>query len=250
MIKVMIIDDEQHCINRLAALLSDGYEWNFEVVGVYHAVSTALKGAALHDPDLIFLDIQLEDGTGFDFLRQLPDRRAEVIFTTAFDSHATQAFRFSALDYLMKPVNREELEQAVHKLQIKNGSSNFGKRIENLFHNFNALVPEEKRLCIPLGNEIIFIRIKDIVRLESDVNYSILHLSDKRKLVVAKTLKEFEKMLSSLNFFRVHNSHLINLSYLKSYHKGKGGQVVLDDNTIIDVSTRKKEEFLKRISLM
>lgn len=138
-----------------------------------------------------------------------------MIFTTAFDNHATLAFRFSALDYPMKPVNADELQQGVQKLAAKKGQPLNGQRIENLLHNIYTAVPEGKRLCIPVGNEIIFIRVKDIVRLASDVNYSILFVSDKRKLVVAKTLKEFEKMLTAMNFFRVHNSHLIKLAYLK-----------------------------------
>ena len=177
--------------------------------------------------------------------RQVDDIDFEIIFTTAWEKYAVQAFKFSALDYLLKPIEADDLKQAVAKLLDKNPRIETTKKLETLLGN---LYDTSKRICVPVVNGIIVLKIEDICRCESDINYTTIFMKDKQKLTVAKVLKEFEEMLTDFNFFRIHNSHLINLSYVKSYNRGKGGTVTMTDGLEIDVSTRRKEDFLKKLA--
>lgn len=201
-------------------------------------------------PGLVFLDVQMGDQTGFDLLQQIDEIDFEVIFITAHEKYAVQAFRFSAFDYLLKPVDRNELLTAIEKLKEKFSQQEQSQKIETLFHNLKSLNGASRRISIPTGNGLLFPEVNEIVRCESDINYTHIFLKDRQKITVSRTLKEFEELLSDCNFFRIHNSHLINLSFIKSYQKGKGGMVTLTDNTQIEVSVRRKEQFLKRIAEM
>jgi two-component system, LytTR family, response regulator len=148
---------------------------------------------------------------------------------------------------LLKPIAADDLDAAVNKLKVKFSNNDVSLKLDSLFHNLKNMQGVSKKICVPVVTGIVFLDITDIIRCESDVNYTTIYLKDKQKLVVAKTLKEFEEMLAEYNFFRVHNSHLVNLAYIKSFNKGKGGFVTLADNTSIEVSTRRKEDFLKAI---
>jgi two-component system, LytTR family, response regulator len=245
MIRAIIIDDEEHCSDRLTGLLDQGYAHTIRLEGCFQNVDDGLKAIHSLHPDLVFLDVQLEDRTGFDLLRQLHEINFEIIFTTAYEKYAVQAFKFSAIDYLLKPVNADDLRSAVTRLSDKIHKTDAAKKIETLIHNLNGA---SKRICVPVMNGLIFVQVNDIIRCQSDVNYTTLYFRDKQKIVVAKTLKEFEELLSDYNFFRVHASHLVNLAYIKSYNKGKGGSLTLTDHSTVEVSTRRKEEFLKRLS--
>jgi two-component system LytT family response regulator len=171
-----------------------------------------------------------------------------VIFATAYEKYAVQAFKFSAIDYLLKPVDADDLKQAVNKLQQKISKEEATKKFETLFYNLRNIQGNTKRITVPTVKGFEFLQVNDIVRCQSDINYTIIFLKDKQKITVAKTLKEFEELLIDHNFFRVHNSHLINLFYIKSYNKGKGGTVVMADNSQVEVSTRRKDDFLKRLA--
>ena len=170
----------------------------------------------------------------------------DVIFTTAFEKYAVQAFRMCAVDYLLKPVDKDYLKQAIDKLKEKY-SGNLSGNLDVLFHNLKNVQGLSKRICIPVMNGYEVFQINDIIRCESSVNYTTLFIKGNRKLTVAKTLKEFEDILTAYNFFRVHNSHLINMNYIKTYNKSKGGFVVLTDNSVIEVSVRRKDDFLKKL---
>lgn len=245
MISALIIDDEQHCINRLADLLKQ-YHSDVMLVSTAASVKEGLQAIELCQPQLLFLDVQLKDGTGFDLLRQCKYINFKIIFTTAFEKFAIEAIKFSAIGYLLKPVEEEDLKQAVDK--IKTISVEQTRQMANVIDtNMNQPI-KKKRLTVPVGNELLFLNIEDIVRCHSDINYTTIFKNDKQKIVVAKTLKEFEEMLTAYDFFRIHNSDLINLSYLKSYNKGKGGSVTLTDGTELEVSTRRKDDFLKKIN--
>jgi two-component system LytT family response regulator len=198
-------------------------------------------------PDLVFLDIQLQENTGFDLLHRLPDITFDIIFVTAYEKYAVQAFKFSAIDYLLKPVDPDDLQQAVSRLQQRRSKEEVARKFETLFHNLKNIPGLSKRISIPTVNGLVFLPVSDIVRCESHINYTTIFLRDGQKLTVAKTLKEFEELLSEYNFYRVHNSHLINLACIKRYNKGKGGFVSMSDNTEIEVSTRRKEDLLKRL---
>jgi two-component system LytT family response regulator len=245
MTRAIIIDDEQHCINRLSGLLEEHCKDTVHLMDSFQSVEEGIAAIKKFQPDLVFLDVQIHDKTGFDLLKQLDEINFELIFTTAFEKYAVQAFKFSAIDYLLKPVDKDDLMLAVQKLNQKNSKAEASGKLEVLFHNLKG---QSKRICVPVINGLVFLQVSDIIRCESDVNYTTIFLKDKQKLMVAKTLKEFEEMLTEYNFFRVHNSHLINLSYIKNYVKGKGGYVVLNDGSEIEVSSRRKEAFLKKLA--
>jgi len=245
MIKAIIVDDEQHCIDRLTSLLKTHHAVTIELVASAVSVKDGIKAIAAYQPDLIFLDVQIHDRTGFDLLRECGKINFKIIFTTAYDRFAIQAIKFSAIGYLLKPIDEDDLAEALCKLKetsVENISLMAGV-IEN---NLNQPI-KKKRLTIPTGNELLFLNIDEIVRCHSDVNYTTIYKNDKQKIVVAKTLKEFEELLVDQDFFRVHNSDLINLAFIKSYNKGKGGSVVLQDGTELEVSTRRKDDFLKKM---
>ncbi|HKR06097.1 MAG TPA: LytTR family DNA-binding domain-containing protein, partial [Bacteroidia bacterium] len=213
MIRTLIIDDEQHCINRMSGLLGDHCKDAVLLMDSFQSVEDGIAGIKKLQPDLIFLDVQIHDKTGFDLLKQVGEINFEVIFTTAFEKYALQAFKFSAIDYLLKPVDADDLKFAVEKLKQKFSKPDTTAKLEVLFNNMQS---SSKRICVPVINGLVFLQVNDIIRCESDVNYTTIFLKDKQKLMVAKTLKEFEEMLTDYNFFRVHNSHLINLSYIKN----------------------------------
>lgn len=247
MIKAIIIDDEQHCINRLKNLVATYCSNAIELSGSFKTVEEGVDVIKKIKPQLVFLDVEINDKTGFDLLQQLPEIDFEVIFTTAYDKYAVQAFKFSALDYLLKPVDAGDLQQAINKLSQKISQQEISQKFDALFHNLKSIQGTSKKICVPVVNGLVFIQVSDIIRCESEINYTNLLLRNRQKLLVAKTLKEFEEMLTDYNFYRVHNSHLINLAYIKSYNKGKGGSVVMEDGSEIEVSTRRKDEFLKRL---
>jgi len=247
MIRAIIVDDEQHCINRLAGLLAAHCKQTVEVAGAFINVNEALTGIGIINPDLVFLDIQLNESTGFDLLSQLPQINFEVIFTTAYDNYAIKAFKFSALDYLLKPIDTEDLLQAINKFQKIQQQHEVTEKFNTLFHNLKNQAGASKKITVATSKGLEFLLISDIIRCEADVNYTTIYLKNKQQLMVAKTLKDFDELLSDHQFFRIHNSHLINLDYIKSYHKGKGGYVTLTDNTSLEVSTRRKDLFLKKI---
>jgi two-component system, LytTR family, response regulator len=246
MIKAIIIDDEQHCIDRLQKLLTDFYTPTIALVATATSVKEGIKAIKAHQPDLIFLDVQIHDRTGFDLLRDCGPINFKVIFTTAYDKFAIQAIKFSAIGYLLKPVDEDDLAEAIEKLK-ETTAEQTGLMAAVIENNLQQPV-KKKKITIPTGNELLFINIDEIIRCHSDVNYTTIYTTGNQKIVVAKTLKEFEEMLMDYDFFRVHNSELINLAYIKSYNKGKGGTVVLTDGTELEVSTRRKDDFLKKMS--
>jgi len=247
MINALIIDDEQASIDRLTDLLNKNFESDVLISGYYKTVEEGIGAIEKLNPDLVFLDVQINSKTGFDLLKQLKEINFEVIFTTAYDQYAVQAFKFSAIDYLLKPVALEELKQAIHKFEQKISYTKTSEKFDVLFHNLKNIQGSSKRICVPVINGLMVIQVSDIIHCESDSNYTTIFMKGNQKLLVAKTLKEFDEMLTDYNFFRVHHSHLINLNCIKSYNKGKGGYVTMTDNSSIEVSTRRKEEFLKRL---
>jgi two-component system LytT family response regulator len=245
MIKAIIVDDEKHCVDRLRELIARHAADTVVIKGVFETVESGISAMRELRPDLVFLDVQIRDKTGFDLLQATRDIPCAVVFTTAYDQYAIQAFRFSAIDYLLKPVMAEDLLPAIDKMSRKALESERSKKLENLL--FNLTDAAQKRIAVPVETGLLFIQVSDVVRCESSSNYTLVFTKDRQKLVVSRTLKEFEVMLAPYRFFRVHHSHLINLQYIKSYNKGKGGNVTLLDNSVIEVSTRRKEEFLKAL---
>ena len=245
MIRSIIVDDEPHAIRSLETQLRK--VGNIDIVATCEKVEEAKQAISTHHPDLLFLDVELSDNTGFELLENIADHSFDVIFTTAYEQYALQAIKASALDYLMKPVKLEELALAINKHLSKKEHQSINKQVEVLFEHYknnNAV----KTLALPSPDGIEFISIDDIIRLESDSNYTNFYLTNNRKIVIARTLKDYEQVLSGSGFFRIHNSHIINLRYLDKYFKGDGGYVRMKDGSNADVSRHRKEEFMKMIS--
>ncbi|WP_411031729.1 LytR/AlgR family response regulator transcription factor [Spongiimicrobium sp. 3-5] len=246
MLKAIIVDDEQHCIDRIMQLLS-GYQETLTLAGSGNTVSEALKLINSERPDVVFLDVHLNDETGFDLLRKLISIDFEIVFTTAYDKYAVEAFRFSALDYLLKPVDAIEFEETITRIREKTGLKDTTKKIEALFHNFEHKVKRSKKIIVPTLDGLILLTTNDIIRCQSDGNYTnIFHVGDK-KITATKTLKHFEELLGEDYFFRIHKSHFINMAFVEKYLKGKGGYVLMADGSHIEVAVRRKEEFLKKL---
>lgn len=245
MVKTLVIDDERHCIERIASLLQRCAP-QFELTAKAKSVEMAIEKTRKHNPDLVFLDVQIGNQTGFDYLSQCHTSNFDVIFTTAYDQYAIEAFKFSALDYLLKPIDIDQFKAAIERYKNRLSRDYFDKKMEVLLHNLKG-TQTTRKIAIPTQEGYEFINLKKILRLQADGNYTHLFLKDGTKLTVTKTLKTFDDLLAGPDFFRVHHSHLINLHHLKKYHKGKGGYVVMADGSSVSVSTRKKEEFLKAL---
>lgn len=245
MIKTIIIDDEQHCIDSLLRLISN-YKDTFNVIGTYNTVKDGVEATKKLNPELVFLDVKIHNETGFDYLNNVESINFDLIFTTAYEKYAIKAFKFSALDYLLKPIDKEDFHDAVLKLKNKLHSIDLNKQIEMLFHNLKAKKTQE-RINISTINGFDFLEVSDIIYFKADVNYTDIFTKNKNKITTSKTLKSFEELFSYSNFFRVHDSYLINMNHVIKYTKGKGGYVTMSNNTSINVSTRRKSEFIKLI---
>ena len=242
----LIVDDEKKSREFLLMLLND-FCPEVEVVGMVSSVSDALLLIEKTQPDVVFLDIQLQSEQGFDLLRRLPKINFEVIFTTAHAEYAIEAIRFSALDYLLKPIDPLELQQAVRKSVGKKNHSLSHLQMQNLLDHFRHARVDLVKIALPTFDGLVFVGIKDIIYLEADSSYTKIVTEHTRPYTVTKVLKEYESMLTSRNFFRIHNSYIINLDKVERYIKGDGGCVVMQNGTTLDVSKRKKQAFMNVI---
>ena len=250
MIKAVIVEDEKNSQELLKELIGEYCE-GVEVVDIAGNVAEGLAALKEHKPNLLFLDIELPDGDGFQILEKAETLDFDVIFTTAYDQYAMRAFKFAATDYLLKPVDIDELQSAVERVvekQKEEADSDKGEQLSALIANVRNMGKPFKRIVLPTSNGFTVVNPEDIIRCESDRNYTFIFLNDKRRILVSRTIKEYDEMLRDYNFFRIHQSHLINLAYLKNYTRGRGGYVELSDGTTLDVSARRKSEFLKRMA--
>lgn len=246
MLNCIIVEDEQQSIELLSAMLKEQFGDDIRIAASCKTVETAIAKVREHAPELLFLDVQIGDQTGFDLLRQLDYKDIKVIFITAYEKYAIQAFKFSATDYLLKPVSAADLHHAVSKVLSLKYETDSYKKIETLLKNIYQ--KDRQKLCIPDMNGFNIVEINDIIRCESKINYTTIYIHKGNPITVAKSLKEFEKMLGDFNFFRIHNSHLVNLSHIKSYNRTRGGFVQLANGEEIEVSVRRKDEFIKKIT--
>lgn len=236
-IQVCIIDDEQDGRDYISLLLSNEFP-DLEIIFQAASVEEAYIDLTKNSPDIIFLDIQLNDGTAFDLLSKFKEISAEIIFITAYENFAIQAIKNGATDYLLKPIKKIDFIIAVHKA-LENI-----KKSKVSVNNNPILNP---KISLPTFQGFKMVNICDIIRCEADSSYTTFYLLNKLQIIVSKTLSEFEDILSEHQFFRIHHKHLINLTHLQEYIKGKGGQVIMSDGSSLDVSTRKKNDFLQKI---
>tara|TARA_B110000483_G_C18004467_1_gene468589 strand:+ start:89 stop:823 length:735 start_codon:yes stop_codon:yes gene_type:complete len=237
--RAVVVDDIQKFRKNLIQDLAD-YCPDIEVVAEADGVISAAKKINILKPDVVFLDIQINEGTAFDLLSVLGEIKFKIIFTTASDEFAIKAFKISAIDYLLKPIEIDELKCAVAKLKRGNEDN-----YELLQSNIKEENKSNKRLALHSQDKIEIIEIGNIIRCESNVNYTQFFFKDGTKMLVTKTLKEYDKMLTEFGFYRVHQSHLVNIDYIKEYVKIDGGYLKMKDGASVPISTRKKSSVLK-----
>ncbi len=242
-IKSIIIDDEKNGRENLCnALLK--YCPEISVVAEANSVESGIEAIQKHAPALVFLDIEMPDGTGFKLLEFFGDPTFDVVFVTAYDHYAIRAIRFSALDYILKPINVVELRQAVNRLSQRKKKDQ--RILWQFLQNSGSALPE-KKIALATGDKIEFCKIGQIIRCQSDGNYTNFYFVDAPTLLVSKTLNDFEEILDGYGFIRTHKAHLVNLMFVRSFHKNDGGYLKMTDNTSVPVSRRKKEEILERL---
>jgi len=244
MIRTLIIDDEEDNRQLISFLLEKHFP-NVTVVGTADGVESGFESIGRHSPDLVLLDIRMEDGLAFDLLNKLDHIDFKIIFITAFEEYALQAIKFSALDYLLKPVSLLELEAAITKAENQM-IKDLHVQLAELNNNLQSI--NNKRLVLRTSEKLHIIPVQNIIRCEAERNYSKFYLVNGKSIIVSHTMKEFENMLVEQGFFRVHKSHLVNLTFIEEYVKSDGGNVILTDGTSIPVAERKKNNLLSLFS--
>ncbi|MEM7035875.1 MAG: LytTR family DNA-binding domain-containing protein [Bacteroidota bacterium] len=250
MLTAVLIDDEKHPRVYLAGHLAIHCP-EVKVVGEADGVEAGLALLQEKRPDIAFLDIQMQDGTGFDLLEKWMDVlggssqiSTNVIFTTAFDEFALKAIKFSAVDYLLKPIEETELQQAVAKVRHRKADQDRALNYEVLYENFREMNLARKKIALSTVEKTYVVRVQDIIRCESDDSYTRFYIRDRKPILTSKSLRETEEMLAGCGFERVHKSHLVNLEHLVSYEKQDGGYLLMEDGGLIPISRRKKDRVL------
>ena len=242
----ILIDDESSSRNSLRQKLVTHCP-DITIVAECENGEDGIKAIQSHNPNIVFLDVEMPRMNGFVMLQQLEQRSFELIFTTAYDHYAISAIRFSALDYLVKPIEIKTLKEAVERAREKIQTDFPNQRIETLLHNLIDEKNLHNRIAIPSLEGLQFIEITDIIYLEAESNYSFIYLQNATRITVSKTLKDFEELLPSHTFIRIHHSYIINKNHVRKYLKGEGGQVLMSNGKLLDVARRKKEDFMRAI---
>ena len=240
--KVFVVDDEFQSRNILCKMLSEHFH-DISIAGQASNIEEAIEGLKKHKPDILFLDIEMHNATGFDLLKQLDEKNFQIIFVTAHDEYALKAFRFNAVDYLLKPIILSELKDAIHKVREKKFTS------EEQMENISRLINNPKKLldkiAIPTSEGFVLVPLNDIIFCHANGNYTEFHLVNNKQLLSSYTLKQYHDLLTDHNFFRTHRSYLINLTYVKMYRRGDGGTAIMQDGSEVEISKQNKEAFLQ-----
>lgn len=247
MIRAIIVEDEKHSRETLRGLL-DRYCRNVIILAEADTYRSGIAAIKEHQPQLIFLDIQMPDGSGFRLLEELDEINFEIIFTTAFDQFAIKAIKYSALDYLLKPIDPEELANALKKVEHKISKQEVNQNIQVLLDNIKNKDADPHKIVLSTSEKIHVIDTDQILRCESDNYYTNFFLTNGKQILVSKTLKENEQMLDGHNFIRPHKSHLVNVKYIKGYLRSDGGYIEMTDGSKIPVSRRKREKIVEIIT--
>ena len=245
MLRAIIIDDEPDCCESLSILLKRNCP-DVNIAGTFYSAEKALVAINEINPQLIFLDIEMPNMNGFEMLEKLPAINFELIFTTSYDQYAIKAIRFSALDYLLKPIDREELQKAVKK--VKNRLQKpLTQQLEILLQKINHTNSSIQRIALPTMEGLKLVPVDSIISCASEGNYTIFLTKDKQKIVVSRPLKEVEEMLEEHSFFRVHHSYMVNMNEIDRFIKSEGGYLIMSDGSTVDVSRSKKDQLLKKL---
>ncbi|MFL5752727.1 MAG: LytR/AlgR family response regulator transcription factor [Bacteroidia bacterium] len=247
MIKAVIIEDEVKSRELLSTLIAKHCE-GVNVVATAENVETGVEIIRKFSPQIIFLDISMPDGSGFDLLGKVQDMKFDVIFTTATDKYALKAIKYSALDYLLKPIDVEELKNAVNKMSEKKTSLASVENLTFLLQNLKQNNDNYHKITLPTGNAYEIVNVKDIIRCEAEGSYTNFFLVNGKKLMVSASLKHYEDLLPEKDFIRVHHHHLINMHHVIRFLKVDGGYAVMSDNTQVEISRRKKDSFLQKLN--
>ncbi len=242
--KILIVDDENRTRSLIANMIQS-FGFDVEIVGESDNVQSAINAIQKHQPDIVFLDIQMPDGTGFDVLASIADKNFDVIFITAHEEFAIKAIKFSALDYLLKPIDPFELKAALEKAIQKNTTAQEKKSFDALEKNIQH--KEKRRLVLKTQDSVHIVDLDDIIRCEADRNYTSFFLTSGNKIVVSKTLKEYETLLSDFGFIRIQQSHLINIKHTDRYEKKGNSVVIMKDGSKVPLSPAKKDLFFKKL---
>ena len=247
-LKSIIVEDEEASRETLANYLTK-YCPEVSILAKTASVKEGLAAIKKHQPDIVFLDVEMPYGNGFDLLEEAGEINFATVFVTAFSNYAIKALNMSASYYILKPIDIDELVAAVEKIQEEkeNDSQAFNTKI--LVENLHTANISEQKIVLPLLNGFEVIRIKDVIRIQANDNFSDFHLLDGGKKVICRTLKHYENLLSEYGFLRVHKSHLVNLNYVERYIKGKGGQLIMTDKSEVEVSHNKKKELMEWFSM-
>ena len=245
-LNALIVDDEPDAVNFISSIIRE-YCPRLEIIGTASSAAEGINVILDREPDLVFLDVEMPHGSGFDLLAHFPHKTFDVIFITAFNHYAIKAIKFSAVDYLLKPININELIESIEKVISKRTSQSYqGANYSALFENLRTALPS--KLAIPTSDGMEYLNTRDIVRIEADRSYSWFFLPNNRKILVSKNLKEFQELLTDCNFFRPHNSHLINLEHVKKYIRQEGGAIEMSDGYQVPISRTRRDMFLSQMS--
>ena len=242
--KIVIIDDENRT-RELIARMIDSFGFDVVTIPEGENVQSGIDAIEKHQPDIVFLDIQMPDGTGFDVIRSIENKTFEVIFITAHEEFAIKAIKFSALDYLLKPIDSAELKAALEKALDTIDEKKESSQFDALQKNINPT--EKRRLVLKTQESVHVVELDQIISCEADRNYTSFFLKYNKKILVSKTLKDYETLLSVHNFLRVQQSHLVNIDYVDRYDKKNGGAVVMKDGSEVPLSPAKRDLFFKRL---
>jgi two-component system LytT family response regulator len=245
MITATIVDDEPYSCESLATLL-ERYCPEVKVLDICYSAARALKSINEQKPQLLFLDIEMPHMNGFELLERIPEIDFELIFTTSYDQYAIKAIRFSALDYLLKPIDKDDLQKAVQKAVNSNDHVS-PQQIKVLLQKLNQPSIAVNKIAIPTMEGLQMVFVESIISCSADRNYTVIMLKNNRKIIASRTLKDMEEMLEDYSFTRVHHSYLVNLNEVEKYVKGEGGYLLMSDGTNVDVSRSRKEFLLKKL---
>ncbi len=247
MLKLILVDDEKNVREALSQILAD-YAPHVKLCQACASLAEALTAIDQHQPDVLFLDIEIGNENGFDIFKHYPKPNFKIIFITAYQGYAIQAFRFAALDYLLKPVNLKNLLEALEKANEAIDHRKTTLKIESFLHNLENTSKASKKVVLKTTDKMHVVNLHDIKYCEAERSYTTFYLSDQSKIVVSHNLGDYEEMFSAYDFFRIHKSFLLNLDYLKQFEKTDGGKVILKDGTNLPLSSRKKDELVEYLT--